>query len=185
MYPLNHNFYTQGEKGESMKKLICVFALSTIFLGGCATIVGDKTQLVPISSTPSDATILITDEKGVQVFKGLTPTSVTLQKSNGSYWGKKSFTIKISKKGYETQIIPVTAHANGWYIAGNLVFGGIIGWFIVDPFNGAMYTLTPEQITSTLGGNIARNNNANDGSISVLLLQDVPVSLRSKMKRIN
>lgn len=82
-----------------MKKTVYLLALSATLLGGCATIVGDKTQLVPISCTPIDASILITDENGVQVFKGLTPTSVMLQKSDGSYWGKKSFTVNISKEG--------------------------------------------------------------------------------------
>jgi hypothetical protein len=167
-----------------MKKLICSLALSTTLLGGCATIMGDRLQLIPISSSPSEASILITDEKGIQLFKGLTPTSVTLQKSDGSYWGKKSFTVNISKQGYETQVIPITAHANGWYI-GNILFGGLIGWFIVDPLNGAMYTLTPAQITSTLGEKVAHNNSPTDRSMSIVLIQDVPLSLRPQMKRIN
>lgn len=173
------------KREKKMKKLVGSLALSTVLLGGCATIMGDKTQLVPVSSNPSDASILITDEKGVQVFKGQTPTSVTLQKSDGSYWGKKSFTVRISKNGYETQIIPITAHANGWYIGGNILVGGLIGWFIVDPLNGAMYTLAPEQMTATLGANSAQNNVENDGGITVVLIQDVPLSLRNEMKRIN
>jgi len=169
-----------------MKNLFSVMVISSLMLlGGCASIVGDKTQIVPISSNPDEATILITDEKGVRVFKGLTPASVTLQKSDGSYWGKKSFTVEISKEGFETQIIPISASANGWYIGGNLLFGGIIGWFIVDPLNGAMYTLSPEQISSSLGEKIAHNNSAKDGSITIVLVQDVPSSLRHKMKRIN
>lgn len=168
-----------------MKKAFLIFSISTVILGGCATIVGDKTQLVPISSTPSDATLLITDEKGIQVFKGMTPTSVTLEKSDGSYWGKKHYTVEITKDGFEKQVIPITGSANGWYIAGNLVFGGLIGWFIVDPFNGAMYTLTPNQITSTLGEKVAHNNSATDGSISIVLIQDVPPDLIHQMKRVN
>lgn len=167
-----------------MEKIACIFALSAMLLGGCATIAGDKTQVIPISSSPSDATILITDEKGVQVFKGQTPTSVTLQKSDGSYWGKKSFTVEIMKDGYEKQVVTITGSANGWY-AGNIIFGGIIGLFIVDPMNGGMYTLSPEQITSTLGEKVAHNNTANDGSISIVLLQDVPPSLRGQMKKVN
>jgi hypothetical protein len=177
--------FTQ-QMGENMKKFVYIVALSSsILMSGCATIVGDKTQLVPISSTPSDASILITDEKGTDVFKGQTPTTVTLQKSDGSYWGKKSYTVKISKEGFQTQTIPITASANGWYIAGNLVFGGLIGWFIVDPMNGAMYTLSPEQVKSTLTASVAHNNSGKDGSISVVLIQDVPLALRSKMKKIN
>jgi len=45
-----------------MKKLFCVLLLITL-LGGCATIVGDKMQLVPIYSTPSDASVLIQMKK--------------------------------------------------------------------------------------------------------------------------
>lgn len=151
---------------------------------GCATIVGDKTHLMPINSTPSSATVLITDEKGVQVFKGQTPTTVTLQKSDGSYWGGKNYTVKISKEGYDAQILAVTSSPNGWYLAGNLVFGGLIGWFIVDPFNGAMYNLTPEQVSASLGEKSAYNNDFSGGAISIVLLEDVPQQLIDKMIRI-
>lgn len=164
---------------------IGVLAVLSTFFVGCATIVGDPTQLIPISSTPSDATILITDEKGVEVFKGATPTSVPLNKSDGSYWGKKFYNVQISKEGYETQTIPITADANLWYIGGNFIFGGLIGWFIVDPLNGNMYTLSPDSIASTLTGKSAHNNTATDGSISIMLIEDVPQALRSKMKKIN
>jgi hypothetical protein len=168
-----------------MKKFVYTLALSASILSGCASIVGDKTQLVPISSTPSDASILIVDEKGEEVFTGKTPTSVTLQKSDGSYWGGKNFTVKISKDGYKTQTISITSNPNGWYIGGNLIFGGLIGWFIVDPLNGGMYTLSPDDIATNLGEQSAHNNTATDGSISIVLIQDVPLSLVNKMKRIN
>lgn len=161
-----------------------VAALS-LCANGCATIVGDKTQLIPISSTPGAADILITDEKGVGVFKGQTPASVTLHKSDGSYWGKKNYTVKISKTGFQHQTIRITASANGWYIGGNIIFGGLIGWFIVDPFNGAMYTLSPDQITADLELTSAYHNNREPGSISVVLIQDVPEGLRGKMKKIH
>jgi hypothetical protein len=168
-----------------MRKIFACLALASVFLGGCATIVGDRTQLIPISSTPSDATVLITDEKGAQIFKGETPTTVTLRKSDGSYWGGKDFTVRISKAGYETQVIPVTSNPNGWYIGGNLIFGGLIGWFIVDPLTGAMYTLTPEQVSATLGGSAAHNNTGQKGSISIVLLEDVPAALKGQMTKVN
>lgn len=169
------------------RALVCSIILSlTFFVSGCASIIGNPTQLMPITSTPSDATILITDEKGMDVFKGATPTTVTLQKSNGSYWGKKSYSVKISKDGFESQLIQVTASANGWYIGGNIIFGGLIGWFILDPLNGNMYNLSPDVINSTLpSGKAAHNNTATDGSISIMLIQDVPAALRDKLQRIN
>ncbi|MFO6419993.1 hypothetical protein ACLBKS_07305 [Hylemonella sp. W303a] len=163
-----------------------IFAISTaILLSGCATIMGTPTQTVPISSTPSGASILITDESGMEVFGGTTPTSVTLNKSSGRYWGGKNFKVTISKPGYKTQVIPVETNANGWYIAGNLVFGGLIGWFIVDPLNGNMYSLSPEAVAANLGTEAAHNNRTNDGSIAVMLLEDVPSQLRDKLVRIN
>ena len=154
-------------------------------LSGCATIVGQRTQTIPVASTPSDALIRVVDETGAEIFKGTTPTTMTLPESTGHYWGKKSYTVTISKDGYTTQSVPITASPNGWYLAGNLVFGGLIGYFIVDPLNGGMYTLSPETINSTLGNKTAHNNVGKDGSIAVLLIQDVPAELRGQLVRVN
>ncbi|WP_029718316.1 hypothetical protein [Rubrivivax benzoatilyticus] len=168
-----------------LKKTMAIAVLAAA-LTGCATIMGSPTQTLPIGSTPSDADIMITDESGVQVFAGKTPTSVTLNKSTGRYWGGKKFTVTISKPGYKTQVIPVAAGANGWYIAGNLIFGGLIGWFVVDPLSGNMYTLSPESVASSLPADpTAHNNKTSDGSISIVLLQDVPASLRENLVRVN
>lgn len=168
-------------------KHIRSFALlpAALALTACATIVGSPHQLVPIGSTPTEASIVIADETGKEMFKGVTPTTVTLPKSTGSYWGKKSYTVTISKAGFKPQVIPVTASANGWYLAGNFIFGGLIGWFVVDPLGGHMYTLSPEAVSATLQGEAAAHNNrAADGSISVVLLQDVPAALRSRLVQV-
>lgn len=156
-------------------------------LAGCATIMGSDAHIMPISSTPNDASIRITDEKGLEIFKGNTPTTVTLKKSDGGYFGKKSYTVTIAKEGFETQTIPVIASPNGWYIGGNLVFGGLVGWLIVDPLNGKMYNLSPEIITANLPATTktSHNNKAIDGGITVMLIQDVPENLRGTMKALN
>lgn len=159
--------------------------LAAVALTGCATIVGQPTQTVPIASTPSEARIVIADEDGAEVFAGSTPTSVTLNKSTGRYFGGKEFKVTISKPGFKTQVIPITSSPNGWYIAGNLVFGGLIGWFIVDPLNGDMYTLSPESIAASLPTESAHNNRATDGSITVMLIQDVPDALRDKLVQVH
>lgn len=161
-------------------------AAAAFALTGCATIVGSPTQVVPINSTPSDAKVVIADEAGAEVFSGTTPTSVTLNKSTGRYFGGKSFKVTISKPGYKTQVIPVTTSPNGWYIAGNFFFGGLIGWLAVDPFNGNMYTLSPEAVSAGMTNDTAAHNNkASDGSVSIVMLQDVPAHLRDKLVRIN
>jgi len=164
-----------------MKKILLSIALIVpLSLMGCATILSDKTQLIPISSTPGAADIVITDERSARIFEGKTPAIVTLPKSDGSYFGGKDFIVKITKAGYQPQSIPVKSKPNGWYIAGNLVFGGLIGWLVVDPLTGAMYTLSPEQISAALETTNAHNNQRS-GEISIVLLQDVPDSLKSDM----
>lgn len=157
---------------------------SGLFLGSCATIMGDSTQVIPISSTPSGAKVLITDEKGTEVFEGKTPTTVTLQKADGSYWGGKDFIVKITKDEYEEQSIPIKSTPNGWYIGGNLLFGGLIGYLIVDPLNGGMWTLSTEQVSAVMGEKTSYNDPVADGSISIVLLQDIPSSLRAEMTRV-
>lgn len=161
--------------------------LAVVLFTGCATIVGSKTQLMPINSSPDEADITITDESGSQMFKGKTPTAVTLEKSTGKYWGGKSYSVKISKKGFEPVTISVKSSPNGWYLAGNLIFGGLIGWFIVDPLNGAMYTLSPENLSTTLGKKTAYKDGTviSSDAISIMLLEDVPQDMRAKLQRIN
>lgn len=163
-----------------MKKTTLAFA-AYMSLTGCASIIGEPSQVLPITSSPSEANIIITDETGQEIFKGNTPTTVNLQKSDGSYFGGKSFVVNITKDGYKAQSIPVKSNANGWYIGGNLIFGGLIGWLVVDPLNGNMYKLSPEAVSSNLGQETAHNNKA-DGAISVVLLDDVPEHLLSQMQ---
>ena len=158
------------------------------FISGCATIVGDKTQLMNINSEPSSAKIIITDEKGKSIFEGKTPANVTLKKSDGSYFGGKDYVVKIKKEGFQTKNIPINSKPNGWYIAGNIVFGGLIGWLIVDPITGAMYNLKPDQIEATLNENdssVTNSFNFKKGTLSIVLVQDVPQKLRNKMERID
>ncbi|EOO5014132.1 hypothetical protein HB128_RS26415 [Escherichia coli] len=129
-----------------MKKFMLLIFSVSFFLTGCATIVGDKTQTVQVNSNPSGADFIIKDESGKTISSGKTPQNVTLQKSDGSYFGKKSYQITFSKENYQPVTLPIKASANGWYIGGNFVFGGIVGWLLVDPFNGGMYTLSPESL---------------------------------------
>lgn len=157
-------------------------------ISGCASIVGEKTQLMNINSNPSSAKISISDEKGKEIFEGKTPANVTLRKSDGSYFGGKDYIVRVEKEGFKSKTIRVESKPNGWYVAGNIVFGGLIGWLVVDPMTGAMYNLTPEQIDATLSANDSTVSNSfdyNEGTLSIVLVKDVPKKLRTKMKRIN
>ncbi|MDN3552893.1 PEGA domain-containing protein [Halomonas almeriensis] len=165
-----------------MKLLKITAAIATLtMMTGCASIVGEKEQTVTINSTPSNAEVLITDEKSQRVHSGSTPTTVQLRKADGSYFGGKSYNVEISKDGYEDRTMMINSTPNGWYVGGNLIFGGLIGWLIVDPLTGAMYNLSPDTINASLDESVATTE---DGAqeISVVLIEDVPQEMRQDMQ---
>lgn len=51
-------------------------------------------------------------------------------------------------QGYEPYELALNQTVSGW-LAGNIVFGGIIG-LVVDAMTGGMYKLEPNQITANL-----------------------------------
>lgn len=113
--------------------LVVVMSLQT---GGCASIAHGSSQNVSISTEPPGADVRL--DNGVNV---TTPSQIKLQRKN-------DYIVTISKAGYQTQVIPLNSVLSGW-LAGNLVFGGLIGGAI-DLSSGAAYTLTPEKISIAL-----------------------------------
>ncbi|MGP9634881.1 hypothetical protein ACT3R7_17640 [Halomonas sp. AOP43-A1-21] len=167
-----------------MNKLKITSAMAALsVLSGCASIVGDKEQSITINSTPNNANVIITDERSQQVHSATTPTTVQLRKSDGSYFGGKTYTVEISKDGYESRTMMINSNVNGWYIGGNIIFGGLIGWLIVDPLTGAMYNLSPDSINTTLGESVA-SNDSGDANITLVLIEDVPPNLLNDMQYI-
>ena len=153
--------------------LTFIFVFITLLLiNGCATIFGwGGEESVNILSTPEQATVLITDQDSVKIFDGTTPTIASLEKYNG-YFSGKTYTIKISKEGYSDKVIIIDTQTNGWYLAGNLVFGGLIGWFLVDPLTGAMWTFDNNDVNVNLEQ--TEQDSLKENVLGILLLQDVP-----------
>lgn len=176
-------FHALLEGPEStMKNLLLPLSGGAALLGAvsCASIVGKPVQTIPITSEPTSADVVVTDEAGVEVFRGTTPASVTFEKSTGKYWGGKTYTVTFSKPGFTGATVKVTHHANGWYLAGNLVFGGVIGWFAIDPWSGKMYTLSP----NTVNGTLRPSNGAVSSSnltLPIVLTTELPPSLLEKL----
>jgi len=157
--------------------------LSLVMLISCASIMGKGgPETLALRSTPDQATVVITDEGGAKVFEGKTPTTVSLEKKKGYFSGKK-YTVKISKLGFAEQSVTVDTKANGWYIGGNLLLGGLIGWFIVDPATGAMWTLDTNELNVSLDA--SQKANLTEPHVNVVLLEDVPISLRSQMVKVS
>ncbi len=124
----------------------CVLlVLGVGLLASCASIIKGGGQGVTVRSNPPDADVKVMDiRSGAVVGSGKSPLSLKLDRGAGFFKGGK-YKVVVEKAGYAPREILVDSSANGWYIAGNLVFGGLIGWIIVDPATGAMWSLDPDE----------------------------------------
>ncbi len=150
---------------------------------GCASILKGSDQKVSFQSEPSDAKVVITDirqDKQIQV--GSTPFTTTLKRGAG-YFKKAKYNVTIEKPGYQTEAIVLEGTPGGWYIGGNLLFGGGMGWLIVDPATGAMWTLEPSDVSVTLKKTTALG--PRDEGLTVALRADLPTELAAKLKPVN
>jgi hypothetical protein len=167
-----------------MKKTLQFLGLSLVLgvLSSCASIVSKSNWPVNVDSNPKGATITITNRKGAEVYKGVTPAVVTL-KSGAGFFKKESYTIKYELAGYAPMSIPLECKINGWYW-GNIVFGGLIGWLIVDPATGAMYKLSSPTVEQTLTKNSTGSIDTAP-SLKISTLAQVPKSVQGQLVRIN
>lgn len=129
---------------------IVLLVLASLLISGCATIVGEQSQTLYLESNPSGANFVISDNHGMVQARGTTPQYVTLPKADNSYFGQLTYTATFTHENHYPLLVPLESRVNGWYTFGNLLFLGAPGWLVVDPFNGAMYTLYPAQVHAIL-----------------------------------
>ncbi len=165
-------------KQNSVKLAVLVLTLP-IFFSSCATIFGKSSYPVSINTSPTGASISITDKKSKEVYKGTTPSTVTL-KSGAGFFSKAEYQVKLSSPGFGEQVIPVNYKLNGWYF-GNLLIGGVIGMLIVDPATGAMWKLDTPPINVTL----AKSTGAIlPPTLKIIDIKDVPQSMKSSLVKL-
>jgi len=158
---------------------IATMTVTLALLAGCASIVSKSMYPVSISSQPQGADISVTNRAGETVFSGKTPTTVTLKAGAGFFKGE-TYTVAFSHEGSASHTAQIERGVDGWYILGNLLFGGLIGYLIVDPATGAMWTL------SNLHVDLSADSSASiRGQMHIVSVDALPQHLRSKMVRIN
>lgn len=140
-----------------MKKLsLLVNVVLLVTLSGCATIVSGSKQTVKFSSNPSAAVISINN-----VVVGTTPFETKLERR------VKEHRVAIKLEGYKTFETTLTRKFNSWYL-GNILFGGLVG-IIVDPLTGAMYKISPSEVTATMEKGLVFNTEKSQIHIAVAL----------------
>lgn len=156
-----------------MKKSIisCSLAL-TLLLSSCATIISGSKQNVKFSSNPSSASIFI-DEVEV----GKTPFEMKLAR-------KSEHVVMIKLEGYQTYQTTLTKKFNAWYV-GNILIGGWIG-LIVDPITGAIYNLSPNEISAQMNVATAfKNSSKSDVNIAIALNIDPNWKKVGQLEKVN
>ena len=167
---------------------MCVLALVlAAALIDCASLLSGSDQQVYISSEPAGAAVKIFDISGMQVWSSETPAAVTLDRGAGFFSGAR-YRVEITKKGYATEVLYIRSTLNGgWYLVGNFFIGGLIGYLIIDPLTGAMWNLTPKQLSTSLSKETAWKQPAQKESLTIVLKQDLDETFFTQLtpKRIN
>lgn len=116
-----------------------------MFMIGCATIVSGGKQEVALKSKPSNADVVVTNQKGEIVFRGKTPITLTLPTSAG-FAQPEDYTVQYSHSGFAPKTVHLGVGVNGWF------FANFISWefpgMIVDMATGAAYKLQSESDVS-------------------------------------
>lgn len=159
-----------------------VILFVSLIFSNCATIVSKSSYPVSIDTSPEGAQVTITDKKGIEIFKGKTPTVVRL-KSGAGFFSRAQYQVKLSAKGYDEQVIPVSFKLNAWYM-GNVVFGGLIGLLIVDPISGAMWKI--DKGSDAIFATLARSTvSVTEPTLKIMDIKDLPEYLRSSLVRVD
>ena len=122
-----------------MKRFIAHVAACSIAVSlvGCASVMNGSDSAVTIASEPAGASFEVRDATGRMVHSGTTPNTVTLQNGAGYFKGAE-YSVLVKKDGYAPQTTTIKPSISGWYF-GNILLGGLIGMFAVDPVTGAMF----------------------------------------------
>ena len=111
---------------------------------GCASIVSKKRYDVVFSTEPQGAVVTVRNVDGSILHRDTTPTGVRLSASAG-YFDPAQYYVSYEKDGLQPVKQVISAKIDPYYI-GNIVFGGLVGWLIVDPATGAMWQLEENQL---------------------------------------
>ncbi|HVU29094.1 MAG TPA: PEGA domain-containing protein [Sphingomicrobium sp.] len=129
-------------RGKSKMRFVMLgsVAAASVLTCGCATITRGTNQNFVVESSPSQANVTLSTGQTC-----ITPCTLRMKR-------KSEFVVTIAKNGYVTQeahIHGVVKGGGGAALAGNVIFGGLIGAG-VDTANGSLMNLKPNPLQVTL-----------------------------------
>ena len=147
-----------------MKRLIFILAaVSTVLLAsGCASVVDGRSKTVRINSQPVGAKFTIYNQDGETVTNEITPASVSLKRGRNMLTGE-NYRVSFEAPGYNPGETQIKSDVNGWFY-GNIFLGGLVG-IVVDGATGAMWTLSPEEISCSLIPSTATSGDGESGNL--------------------
>lgn len=154
-----------------------------LMFSGCATIIKTPRQIINVSTQPNNAKVVVYDNDNMVVWSGETPSAITLNKGKGYFKGA-TYRLEISKPGYQKMSLELKPTINGgWYLGGNILLGGLIGWIVVDPITGAMWLLDPQNLSVQLSSYDLEHS----GNLKVVMLNEIDPNLLTELplQRIN
>jgi len=169
-------------KNRVMLLLLGLLLAGGLLCQGCASIISKSEYDVRICSNPSGANFTIIDKKGEVVRTGTTPETVIDLKAGAGWFSGQDYKVKFTKPGYQPLEAEIEQGLDGWYLFGNLFFGGVIGYLIVDPLTGAMWTLKDLTVDLQPSSGACLPS---DRRLKILTLNQVPENLRPRLVRIN
>ncbi len=120
-----------------------------LLLASCASIMKGGREELRVETGEQKATVTVFDENNAVMYSGEAPATIPLNTGDG-YFGSKDYTVKITPEGQREQVVAVPTSLSWWYLLGN-VFNAGLGYFLVDPTTGAMWTLERNLITTAPG----------------------------------
>jgi hypothetical protein len=113
---------------------------------------------------------------------GVTPIVATLKPGDGYFQGA-NYTVVFQKAGYAPVEKRIRRGINGWYVGGNVLFSWFVGWLIVDPVSGAMWTL--DRSCSAELSPLPTSSATGVKALHVACLDDVPRRLRKHLRPVS
>ena len=158
---------------------VLLWSLILSWLSGCASMVGSSKQEIALLSKPRGAQVYVFNTNGAEVYRGVTPTRVQLDKSDGSRFGRQDYFVVFRKSGHTPVARRLyTDPQTNTYIWGNLLIASaaaassataglaaiFAGMVFIDPNGGEMYQISPKILTAELPEKDDANQTREGGS---------------------